>query len=126
MWGLIWFIAQEPPNTTTGVQVVDWIFKAGLPGFFGYGWWDATRERRAVQEKNDERQERMIPVFVEFTGVLKELKEIVLERRDLERAHGPDAAAMNKLSRQLDDLTDEFRSGGRDDPRDKRRRDGQG
>jgi hypothetical protein len=103
------WLAQETPSPS-GTQVVDWILAGGAPTLLAYGWWSERTERRDVQTKDADRQERLIPVLTEFTGVLREIKQII----DTNQGRSlPTSEAIEHLGDQLDELRAELRSGGR-------------
>lgn len=94
----------------SSVEVVDWVLAGGAPALLAYGWWTERSDRRELQAKDSERQERLIPVLTEFTGVLREIKQIIDNNpvRSL-----PTSEAIEHLGDQLDELRAELRSGGR-------------
>jgi hypothetical protein len=103
------WIAQEAPSPS-GTQVVDWVLAGGAPGLLFYIWWSERLERRDIQVKDADRQERLIPVLTEFTGVLREIKQII----DTNQGRSlPTSEAIEALGTQLDELRAELRSGGR-------------
>lgn len=106
---IVSWVAQETP-APSGTQVVDWVLAGGAPAILAYGWWSERTERRDTQIKDADRQERLIPILTEFTGVLREIKQII----DTNQGRSlPTSEAIEALGNQLDELRAELRSGGR-------------
>lgn len=76
------------PDTPELLQL---ILTGGVPVITTYGWWRAESERKASNERAldgaDRREKEWVPIVVEHTGVMREVKA-VLERTLAQEAQG--------------------------------------
>jgi hypothetical protein len=118
----IWVIGQAAP---TGIEFVDFT-TVGVTSVLGTVWWLERRERiktqeqcaiertdyqtkmAAIQEREWEMLERLLPIITEATGALKDMTQV--QETLTERAASVRKPGLTDLADRIDALSQELRS----------------
>lgn len=122
MLGLVlsWF-AQEAGPSASPETLISLVLQGGAPAILLYMLIEERKVSRGLADKLEkmvereaERTERYIPVFTEFLGVLRQVRDMIPKMAEHAQTR-IDEAKIDDLSHKLDDLRADLKPGGRHD-----------